>query len=323
MHARLLGIGLAFGMLLSPAMVFAADAVPFDVQCWRNLGLTEGPPPGSLAALVDQCVKSLEQQAATIENVEARELRKRVLLSRARKQAVPLLRVRGVTHQTNVVPSPVRQQLPSVTDRRTLINISGLQQQRRRQWIYLPEDVRTRALMINRAAARECLIRVDIPLEDCARQAIASGLQSPPPLVQPAEYRDQKLVTVSLNQAPVINDGIMIQMLRVVGDSRCLVGTQCLFSGEAGISARVFSQAAIDAANDPTLAAPRTLTIPGTDPDALAPPTGANTVQVGTCSVAFVRLLPYPTMAQEVLNESLITATFVIVHPDGQPSCAR
>lgn len=324
MHARLLGFGLAFAVLLSPAVVFAANAVPYDVQCWRGMGLADEPPPGSLAALVEQCVEGLEQQAATIENLAEREMRKQVLLARARMQAVPFLRVRSVVpYRATVVQPLTRQRLPSVTERGMLIKTSRQQQLRRREWAYLPEDLRTRALIINRSAARDCLVRTDIPLYDCVLQAIESGRQNPVMDALPVEYRDQKEVTVPFGQTVVTDDGITLQPLRVAGDSRCLVGGQCLWSGEATISAKVFSQVAVDAINNPTLAAPRTLTIPGTDPSAYAPPTGANTVKVGQCTVAFARLLPYPTLQQQVTDESLTTATFVIVHPDHDAPCVR
>ncbi len=325
MSTRLLGFGLGLAMLLSPAVVLATEAVPFDVQCWRGIGLSDEPPPGSLAALVEQCVVGLEQQAATIDNLAEREMRKQILLARARMQAVPFLRIRSVIppYQPTVVHPLVQQRLPSMTERSKVLSISRLQQVRRREWVYLPEDLRTRALILNRAAARDCLVRTDLPLYDCVLQAIDSGRQNPVSDALPVEYRDQKEVTVPFGKTVVTSDGITLQLLRVAGDSRCLVGGQCLWSGEATISAKVFSQAAVDAINNPTLAAPRTLTIPGTDPNAYAPATGTNTVKIGQCTVAFARLLPYPTLAQQVVDELLATATFVIVHPDQYAPCAR
>lgn len=322
MNSRLLSLLFVFGLALLPVTASAAETIPYDVQCWRGIGLTEGPPPGSLAALVEQCVESLQLQDAVVLNTHERELRKKYLLARARTQAAPLLRVRSVlAYKNNLIPIPVRQQLPSVAERAARINMSHQQHLRRKQWVYLPEDLRTRALTTNRVAARECLVRIDIPLEQCAREAIASGLESPQSAVLPAAYQDQQQITLSLNQLVVSTEGITVQLLRVIDDSRCLVGIHCLWSGEASISARIFSQKEIDANGEPTDAAPRTLTITATDPNAFAAPAGANTVTVGRCTVAFVRLLPYPTVLRSV-EELDMSATFVIVNPGRLFSCA-
>lgn len=303
----------------------SGETLPLDVQCWRSIGLDESPPPGQLAALVQQCVRTLRFDAAAKRTVQEQELRKEALLERARVQSKNLTRVRrGVKpHSDDLVPDLPRQRLPSNVERRNSLNTARIYQQRQRHWTFLPEGLRTRALLADRRAARECLTRMDISVEECANNIIATSASGGVPPALPEQYRDQKHVMLSVGESTVTGEGITIQLLRVMHDTRCIRGRLCLWTGEVGVSVRIFSQAIVDNRDDLTLQAPKSLIIPGTEPEAFAPPTSANTVPVGRCTVAFVQLLPYPVEELSSNHETLYQATFVVLNPQGLFSCGE
>jgi hypothetical protein len=312
---------------IAPGVAFAASnsALPLDVQCWQSMGLTDNPPPGSLAALVEQCVKTLQFQELERQNIEERELRKAALLARARVQAKYLARAqrRIVQSMPSDAETPQAQSLPSTAERKIALNQSRIMLQRRRQWANVPDELRAKALTINREAARNCLVRTDIAVDACVRQIVESSSQyQPEPSELPQEYRDQKQVTLTLNQQIVTSEGVTMQLLRVVSDSRCLQGAECLWSGEATVSVRVYSDEMVRRSADLTLQAPHSFVIPRTEPHEYAPASSANTVSVGRCTIAFARLLPYPSENTRVLEETPYVATFVIMNPGKYFSCA-